>query len=58
MWLWFNKQKFENFVNTRSVGTYFHAFTRYVQCEEDISKFGFLEKHPTTDTAIVNPSLG
>ena len=29
--------------------------TRYVQCEQAISKFGLLGKHPTTGAAIASP---
>lgn len=31
------------------------AFARYVQCEQAISKFGLLGKHPTTGAAIASP---
>ena len=54
-WLWLKKRKCENFVNPRLVEAYSQAFARYVQCEEAISKFGCLGKHPTTGAAIANP---
>ena len=54
-WLWLKKRKCESFVNPRLVEAYSQAFARYVQCEEAISKFGFLGKHPTTGAAIANP---
>ena len=34
---------------------YAQAFARYIQCEEAISKFGLLGKHPTTGAAIASP---
>jgi len=54
-WLWLKKRKCNQFINPRLVESYFQAFARYVQCEEAISKFGFLGKHPTTGAAIANP---
>lgn len=54
-WLWLKKRKCDQFVNPRLVESYSQAFARYVQCEEAISKFGFLGKHPTTGAAIANP---
>ena len=54
-WIWLKKRKCESFVNPRLVEAYSQAFARYVQCEEAISKFGFLGKHPTTGAAIANP---
>ncbi len=49
------KRRCEKFVNPRLVEAYSQAFARYIQCEEAISKFGFLGKHPTTGSAIANP---
>ena len=54
-WLWLKKRKCDKFVNPRLVESYSQAFARYIQCEEAISKFGFLGKHPTTGAAIANP---
>ena len=54
-WLWLKKRKCDQFVNPRLVESYSQAFARYIQCEEAISKFGFLGKHPTTGAAIANP---
>jgi hypothetical protein len=34
---------------------YAQAFTRYIQCEEAISTYGLLGKHPTTGGAITSP---
>lgn len=54
-WAWLKARKCEKFVNPRLVESYAQAFARYIQCEEAISKFGFLGKHPTTGNAIANP---
>lgn len=54
-WVWLQKRKCDKFVNPRLVESYAQAFARYIQCEEAISKFGFLGKHPTTGAAIANP---
>ena len=54
-WLWLKKRKCDKFVNPRLVESYSQAFARYIQCEEAVSKFGFLGKHPTTGAAIANP---
>jgi phage terminase, small subunit len=43
------------FVAPRLIESYAQAFARYVQCEQAISKFGLLGKHPTTGAAIASP---
>ena len=37
------------------IEAYAQAFTRYIQCEEAISTYGLLGKHPTTGGAIASP---
>ncbi len=32
-----------------------HECSRWIQCEECISEYGFLAKHPTTSAAIASP---
>lgn len=54
-WIWLKERRCEKFVNPRLVEAYSQAFARYIQCEEAISNFGFLGKHPTTGSAIANP---
>ena len=44
-----------HFVAPRLIEAYAQAFARYVQCEQAISKFGLLGKHPTTGAAIASP---
>lgn len=54
-WRWLKDRGCEKFVNPRLIEAYAQAFTRYIQCEEAISLYGLLGKHPTTGGAITSP---
>jgi len=54
-WKWLKDRGCEKFVNQRLIEAYAQAFTRYIQCEEAISLYGLLGKHPTTGGAITSP---
>jgi hypothetical protein len=54
-WKWLKERGCEKFVNPRLIEAYAQAFTRYIQCEEAISVYGLLGKHPTTGGAIASP---
>lgn len=54
-WKWLKDRGCETFVNPRLIEAYAQAFTRYIQCEEAISQYGLLGKHPTTGGAITSP---
>lgn len=54
-WRWLRDRGCEKFVNPRLIESYAQAFTRYIQCEEAISSYGLLGKHPTTGGAISSP---
>jgi hypothetical protein len=54
-WCWLRDRGCEKFVNPRLIEAYAQAFTRYIQCEEAISTYGLLGKHPTTGGAIASP---
>jgi hypothetical protein len=54
-WKWLKDRGCENFVSPRLVEAYAQAFTRYIQCEEAISTYGLLGRHPTTGAAIASP---
>jgi hypothetical protein len=54
-WQWLDERGCTAFVSKRLIESYAQAFARYVQCEEAISKFGLLGKHPTTGAAIASP---
>ena len=54
-WHWLKERGCERFINPRLIEAYAQAFTRYIQCEEAISLYGLLGKHPTTGGAITSP---
>lgn len=54
-WRWLKERGCEKFVNPRLIEAYAQTFTRYIQCEEAISTYGLLGKHPTTGDAITSP---
>jgi hypothetical protein len=54
-WKWLRERGCEKFVNPRLIEAYAQAFTRYIQCEEAISTYGLLGKHPTTGGAMASP---
>ena len=54
-WQWLDQRGCSQFVAPRLIEVYAQAFARYVQCEQVISKFGLLGKHPTNGAAIASP---
>lgn len=54
-WIWLKERSCEKLVNPRLLEAYSQAFARYIQCEEAISQFGLLGKHPTTGGVISSP---
>ena len=54
-WQWLKNRGCEKLVNPRLIEAYAQAFTRFIQCEEAISTYGLLGKHPTTGGAITSP---
>ena len=54
-WAWLDARGCSQFVSPRLIESYAQAFARYVHCEQAISKFGLLSKHPTTGAAIASP---
>ncbi len=54
-WLWLKERGCEQLVNPRLLESYSQAFARFIQCEDAISRFGLLGKHPTTGGAIASP---
>ena len=55
IWLWLKQRNCENLVNKRLIEAYAQAFARYIQCEDAISSYGLLGKHPTTGGVIASP---
>ena len=54
-WLWLAERGCDKMVNPQLVEQYAMSVSRWVQCEEAISEYGFLAKHPTTGAAIASP---
>lgn len=54
-WLWLKERACDKFVSPRLIEAYAQAFARYIQCEEAISTYGLLGKHPTTGGVITSP---
>lgn len=54
-WEWLKARGCEKLINPRLLEAYAQAFARFIQCEEAISTYGLLGKHPTTGGAIASP---
>lgn len=54
-WKWLKERNCDRFVSPQLVEQYAMSVSRWIQCEEAISEFGFLAKHPTTGAAIASP---
>lgn len=54
-WLWLKKRHCENLINPRLIEAYAQNFARYIQCEDAISAYGLLGKHPTTGGVVTSP---
>ena len=52
---WLKKLGMEQYVNTQLINQYAMSVSRWIQCEEAVSKFGFLGLHPTAKTPIQSP---
>lgn len=56
-WLWLKERQCEKLVNKRLIEAYAQAFARSIQCEDVISKYGMLGKHPTPGGVISSPFI-
>lgn len=54
-WLWLKERGCEKLVSTQLIGQYAMSVARWLQCEQAISEYGFLAKHPTTGAACASP---
>ena len=52
-WNWLRERGCEKLVAPRLIEAYTQNFARFIQCEEAISNFGLLGKHPTTGGAAI-----
>jgi len=54
-WNWLSDRGCAQYVNPQSIEQYSMSIARWLQCEEAITTYGFLSKHPTTGNAIQSP---
>lgn len=54
-YMWLKARGCEQLVNKQLIEQYAMSVARWIQCEEAISEFGYLAKHPTTGNAIASP---
>lgn len=54
-WQWLAERGCAQHVSAQLIEQYAMAVSRWIQCEESITEFGFLAKHPTTGNAIPSP---
>lgn len=54
-WIWLKNRGCEKLVNKRLLESYSLAFARFIQCEDAISNYGLLGKHPTTGGVVASP---
>ena len=54
-WLWLKSKGCDQLVKKEIIEQYALYIARWVQCEEGVSTFGLLAKHPTTNAPIASP---
>ena len=54
-WEWLHERGCSQLIPAQIIEQYAMAISRWIQCEEAISEYGFLAKHPTTGNAIPSP---
>jgi hypothetical protein len=54
-WLWLAERGCEKIISPQLVEQYAMSVSRWIQCEEAISTYGLLGKHPTTGAPIASP---
>ena len=54
-WKWLNERGCSQLVPAQLIEQYAVSVSRWIQCEECITEFGFLAKHPTTGNAMPSP---
>ena len=55
---WIRERKCDHLITKEQIEQYAASVARYIQCEEGISAFGLLAKHPTTNVPIASPYVG
>ena len=54
-WAWLSDRRCSHLIPAQLLEQYAMSVSRWIQCEESITEFGFLAKHPTTGNAIPSP---
>lgn len=54
-WQWLYDRRCAHLIPAQMLEQYAMSVSRWIQCEECITEFGFLAKHPTTGNAIPSP---
>jgi hypothetical protein len=54
-WQWLHERRCAHLIPAQLLEQYAQSVSRWIQCEESITEFGFLAKHPTTGNAIPSP---
>jgi len=54
-WTWLNERGCAVLVAPQLLERYAMSVARWIQCEEAVTEYGFLAKHPTTGNAIQSP---
>lgn len=54
-WEWLAERRCATLVSPQLLERYAMSVARWIQCEEAISDYGFLAKHPTTGNAMQSP---
>ena len=54
-WTWLAERGCAALVSPQLLERYAMSVARWIQCEEAITEYGFLAKHPTTGNAISSP---
>ena len=52
---WLEERNCENLVSRQLIEQYAMSAARWIQCEQMVSKYGYLSQHPTTGNAIASP---
>lgn len=54
-WEWLHERDCDKYITVQAIEQYSQSVARWIQCEEGITKYGLLGKHPTCGTPIASP---
>ena len=54
-WAWLHERGCASLISPQVLERYAMSAARWVQCEEAVTEYGFLAKHPTTGNAMQSP---